>query len=81
MRQVILILLIVLNAISMFQLNQYGHGDLIALMSMRIILGVVTVMLSIAYILVRGSKSLVILSVVTALLALGHLLMILYINL
>ncbi|MFC3419472.1 hypothetical protein ACFOLA_08305 [Salinicoccus hispanicus] len=81
MRQGILILLLLINVISMIQLGQYDSGELIALMSVRIILGVITIMLSIAYILVRGSKSLIILSAVTALSAFVHLALIVYINL
>ncbi|WP_342388308.1 hypothetical protein [Salinicoccus bachuensis] len=81
MRQAILIFLLIINIISMFQLGQYDSGDLIALMSVRIILGVITIMLSIAYILVRGTKSIAILSIITALSALLHLGLIVYINL
>lgn len=81
MRQGILILLLLINIISIIQLGQYDNGELIALMSVRIILSVITVMLSIAYILVRGSKSLIILSIITALSALVHLASIVYINL
>lgn len=81
MRQAILIILLIINVISMVQLNQYGSGDLIALMSLRIILSVVTIMLSIAYILVKGTKSIVLISIITALSALLHLGLIIYINL
>lgn len=81
MRQAILIFLLIINIVSMFQLGQYDSGDLIALMSVRIILGVVTIMLSIAYILVKGTKSIAILSIITALSAFLHLGLIVYINL
>ncbi|WP_031547029.1 hypothetical protein [Salinicoccus luteus] len=81
MRQAILIFLLIINIVSVFQLGQYDSGDLIALMSARIILGVITIMLSIAYILVRGTKSIAILSIITALSALLHLGLIVYINL
>ncbi len=81
MRQAILIILLIINVISMVQLSQYDSGDLIALMSVRIILGVVTIMLSIAYILVKGTKSIVLISIITALSALLHLGLIIYINL
>ncbi len=81
MRQAILIFLLIINIISMVQLSQYDSGDLIALMSVRIILGVVTIMLSIAYILVKGTKSIVLISIITALSALLHLGLIIYINL
>ncbi|GAB3067493.1 hypothetical protein ACFOU0_00610 [Salinicoccus sesuvii] len=81
MRQGILILLLLINIISIVQLGQYANGDLIGLMSVRIILSVITIMLSIAYILVRASKSIVILSIVTVLSALIHLASIVYINL
>jgi hypothetical protein len=81
MRQAILIFLLIINIISIVQLGQYDSGDLIALMSVRIILGVVTIMLSIAYILVKGTKSIVLISIITALSALLHLGLIIYINL
>ncbi|OZT76403.1 hypothetical protein [Salinicoccus roseus] len=81
MRQAILIFLLIINIISIVQLGQYDSGDLIALMSVRIILGVVTIMLSIAYILVKGTKSIVLVSIITALSALLHLGLIIYINL
>ncbi|MCG1010430.1 hypothetical protein J4760_10405 [Salinicoccus sp. ID82-1] len=81
MRQGILIFLLLINIVSIIQLGQYESGELIALMSVRIILSVITIMLSIAYILVRGSKSLIILSVITALSAFIQLALIVYINL
>ena len=81
MRLIILVVLAALNIFSIFQLGQYNSGDLIALMSVRIILAVITFMLSLAYILVRGTRPMVIMSVVTALIALAHIALIVYINL
>ncbi|WP_411843252.1 hypothetical protein [Salinicoccus sp. HZC-1] len=81
MRIIILVVLAALNVFSIFQLGQYNSGDLIALMSIRIILAVITFMLSIAYILVRGSRPLIVMSIVTVLIALAHIGLIIYINL
>lgn len=81
MRLIILVVLAALNILSIFQLGQYNSGDLIALMSVRIILAVITFMLSLAYILVRGSRPLIIMSIITALTALAHIGLIIYINL
>lgn len=81
MRLIILVVLAALNVFSIFQLGQYNSGDLIALMSIRIILAVITFMLSLAYILVRGPRPLIIMSIVTALIAVAHIGLIIYINL
>ena len=81
MRSLILLVLVALNVFSLIQLGQYDSGDLIALMSVRIILAVITLMLSIAYILVRGSRSIVVFSIISALVALAHIGTIIYINL
>lgn len=81
MKVVILIILAVINLFSIIQLGQYGSGDLIAMMSLRIILTVVTFLLSLAYILVKGTKSEMMMSVITSLIALFHFVYIVYINL
>ncbi|WP_020006879.1 hypothetical protein [Salinicoccus albus] len=81
MRVVILIILTIVNLFSIIQLGQYGSGDLIAMMSLRVILSVITFLLSLAYILVRGTKSEMIMSTVTGLIALSHFGYIVYINL
>lgn len=81
MRIIILVVLAVLNILSIFQLGQYNSGELIALMSVRIILAVITFMLSLAYILVRGIRPLIIMSIITALIALAHIGLIIYMNL
>lgn len=81
MRLIILVVLAALNIFSIFQLGQYSSGDLIALMSVRIILAVITFMLSLAYILVRGTRPMALMSIVTALIALAHIGLIIYINL
>lgn len=81
MRVVILIVLAVVNLFSIIQLGQYGSGDLIAMMSLRVILSVITFLLSLAYILVRGTKSEMTMSTITGLTALFHFGYIVYINL
>ncbi|AKG72963.1 hypothetical protein [Salinicoccus halodurans] len=81
MRLIILVVLAALNIFSIIQLGQYNSGDLIALMSVRIILAVITFMLSLAYMLVRGTRSMVMMSIITALIALAHIGLIIYINL
>lgn len=81
MRLIILVVLAALNIFSIIQLGQYNSGDLIALMSVRIILAVITFMLSLAYVLVRGTRSMVMMSIITALIALAHIGLIIYINL
>lgn len=81
MRLIILVVLAALNIFSIFQLGQYSSGDLIALMSVRIILAVITFMLSLAYVLVRGARPMALMSIVTALIALAHIGLIIYINL
>lgn len=81
MRLIILVVLAALNIFSIIQLGQYNSGDLIALMSVRIILAVITFMLSLAYVLVRGPRSMVMMSIITALIALAHIGLIIYINL
>ena len=81
MRLIILVVLAALNIFSSFQLSAYSSGDLIALMSVRIILAVITFMLSLAYVLVRGTRPMIIMSIITALIALIHIGLIIYINL
>ncbi|WP_017547635.1 hypothetical protein [Salinicoccus carnicancri] len=81
MRLTILAVLAALNIFSSFQLSAYSSGDLIALMSVRIILAVITFMLSLAYVLVRGTRPMIIMSIITALIALTHIGLIVYMNL
>ncbi len=81
MRIVILIILLLLNAASMVEMTQYFDTGFIQLLSLRIILAVISFVLSIVYLLVGGTKALKILAVLSALLALSHLGFMLYINL
>lgn len=81
MRFIILIILILLNVSSMVEMGQYLDTGFIQLLSLRIILAVVSFMLSIAYLLVGGSLKMKIFSVITVLTALLHLGFMLYINL
>ena len=55
MRFTIIIILILLNIASMAEMGQYLDSGFIQLLSLRIILAIVSFMLSIAYLLVGGS--------------------------
>lgn len=81
MRLTILIILILLNVSSMLEMGQYFDTGFIQLLSLRIILAIVSFMLSIAYLLVGGSRTIRIFSIITMLTALSHLGFMLYINL
>lgn len=81
MRLIILIILILLNISSTVEMGQYLDTGFIQLLSLRIILAVVSFMLSIAYLLVGGSAKMKVFSVITILAALLHLGFMLYINL
>lgn len=81
MRFIILIILILLNISSTVEMGQYFDTGFIQLLSLRIILAVVSFMLSIAYLLVGGSAKIKVFSVITILAALLHLGFMLYINL
>lgn len=81
MRLTILIILILLNVASMLEMGQYADTGFIQLLSLRIILSIVSFMLSIAYLLVGGSRAIRIFSIITMLTALSHLGYMLYINL
>ncbi len=81
MRLTILIILILLNVASMLEMGQYADTGFIQLLSLRIILSIVSFMLSIAYLLVGGSREIRIFSIITMLTALSHLGYMLYINL
>ena len=81
MRLTILIILILLNVSSMAEMGQYFDTGFIQLLSLRIILAIVSFMLSIAYLLVGGSRAIKIFSIITMLTALSHLGFMLYINL
>ncbi|MCD2138464.1 MULTISPECIES: hypothetical protein [Salinicoccus] len=81
MRIIILSILILLNAVSMIEMGQYFDSGFIQLLSVRIILAVISLILSIVYLLVGGTKALKLTGIVTALIALSHLVFMLYINL
>lgn len=81
MRFTIIIILILLNIASMAEMGQYLDSGFIQLLSLRIILAIVSFMLSLAYLLVGGSLAIRLFSVITILIALSHLGFMLYINL
>lgn len=81
MRNIILSFLIIINIFSLFELGTYGENDFIQLVSVRVIIAAVSLILSITYILVKGTKTMVILSIVTALIALSHFLYLVYVSL
>lgn len=81
MRSGILIILILLNITSMIQMIEYFDTGFIQLLSLRIILAVISFILSVAYLLVGGSATVKIMSIITALVAISHLVFMLYINL
>lgn len=81
MRNIILSFLIIINVFSIFELGTYGENDFIQLISVRVIIAAVSLILSITYILVKGTKTMVILSAITALVALSHFLYLIYASL
>ncbi|SDK42758.1 hypothetical protein [Lacicoccus qingdaonensis] len=81
MRLTIIVILILLNIASMIEMGQYLDSGFIQLLSLRIILAIVSFMLSLAYLLVGGSTAIKLFSVITILIALSHLGFMLYINL
>lgn len=81
MRLTIIVILILLNVASMIEMGQYLDSGFIQLLSLRIILAIVSFMLSLAYLLVGGSTAIKLFSVITILIALSHLGFMLYINL
>ena len=81
MRLTIIVILILLNIASMIEMGQYFDSGFIQLLSLRIILAIVSFMLSLAYLLVGGSTAIKLFSVITILIALSHLGFMLYINL
>lgn len=81
MRIFILIFMIVINLFSIVELGRYDDSDFIQLISLRVIIALVTFLLSIAYILVRGSRTMVVISIITTLIALSHFVFLIYVNL
>ena len=70
-----------LNAASMIEMTQYFETGFIQLLSVRIILAVISLILSLVYLLVGGSAAMKIFALLTAVTAISHLVFMLYINL
>jgi exosortase/archaeosortase len=80
MRNIILSFLIIINIFSIFELGTYDDGDFIQLISVRVIIAAISLLLSVTYILVKGTKTVMILSVVTALIALSHFIFLIFVS-
>lgn len=80
MKQIILILFIIFNVFNFFNItSSYQHDELIAMLSVRIIIMALSIVLSILFIIVGAPKTTKLLSVLTILSGLLHIFAILMI--
>lgn len=73
MKNLLVIFFIIFNAWNAFDIYiNYAHDEIISLLSIRIMVLVISFVLSVIYIIVRSPKSTVILSIINIIVALIH---------
>lgn len=73
MKNLLVIFFIIFNAWNAFDIYiNYAHDEIISLLSIRIMVFVISFVLSVIYIIVRSPKSTVILSIINIIVALIH---------
>lgn len=73
MKNLLVIFFIIFNAWNAFDIyTNYAHDEIISFLSIRIMVFVISFVLSVIYIIVRSPKSTVILSIINIIVALIH---------